>query len=222
MILVAGCSFLADFDRLASGSNIINLAKSGAGNEYIARSIVETIACDNDYDYVFALFSGIERVDIELSASLYKVQEPTYSHQELLNESAWIFSGGRLGTWCKNVSDSAIKRYIKMQYMDKDTKSLTNRSLYHVLTAYNALKLSGIPFDLGWIYDPWNTNNNINVLGHMDMSAPLYGAMPWYEFIPTYPYDWCKERDLISSDRFHPTQEGMSAWLDSVDLKHKI
>ena len=103
-VLVSGCSFTGTENQsthwtsmLFGGVNVMNMAKGGAGNRYIASSVLSNIDLGNKPQYVFILWSGIRRIDIpfQLNAStqLYK-EHPCYNK---CHEVEYYFTGGNKG-----------------------------------------------------------------------------------------------------------------------------
>lgn len=105
-LLVSGCSFTDP----ESGHNenggwprylfadrsveVLNLGKSGAGNNYIANSIMDS-AIDYKPDFVFILFSGIIRSDFRVPVSKIYLKNSNYN-VALVGESLFALSGGGL------------------------------------------------------------------------------------------------------------------------------
>lgn len=97
-ILVSGCSYTENAvwpNELFPDANIINLARSGAGNRYISDSITKTINPKKPPNFVFALFSGVNRSEAIVPANP-KVNEfaKVYEYYGTLDESVYFFSGG--------------------------------------------------------------------------------------------------------------------------------
>jgi hypothetical protein len=95
-LLVSGCSF-TEYQNWPSllhdwkNCNIVNYGVCGAGNVYIANSITQEIL-NNRPDFVFILWSGINRVDFRIPAT-HPFNLATADSRSLL-ESAFVISGG--------------------------------------------------------------------------------------------------------------------------------
>ena len=128
--LVSGCSFTHNQpwpDHLVSTNfTIKNLGRSGAGNNYISNSITANI--DWKPDFVFVLWSGINRLELRTSTSevynkfLYK------GSPELLNSTYWI-SGG-----INDIEKNWIGAYNQMR--DPSWPDIVNLSDWFNLPSY--------------------------------------------------------------------------------------
>jgi hypothetical protein len=97
-IVVTGCSYTdhADWpEALFSQDIIVNLGKSGAGNRYISDSITRSIDPKDPPDFVFVLFSGVNRreVIVPINSKTKKIAD-LYRFYGILDDSIYIFSGG--------------------------------------------------------------------------------------------------------------------------------
>lgn len=71
-VLISGCSFTQDSlwpATLFPAAEIKNLARTGSSNGYISDSIINAIDIDNPPDYVFILWTGLNKFDIQLPVS---------------------------------------------------------------------------------------------------------------------------------------------------------
>jgi hypothetical protein len=120
-IVVSGCSYTENsiWPRLIwPDSRIINLARSGAGNNYIADSIMyrrdpahsHIFAVDpqNPPDFVYVVFSGINRSDLAVP-NCEDTQDFAIQHQFFfsIDDTIYLFSGGHRGKY----NPSLIKNY---------------------------------------------------------------------------------------------------------------
>lgn len=99
LIYVSGCSFTHGaswVNNLFENDSVENFAAVGAGNCYIADSIIHFINKNKKPDYVFALFSGINRVDtvVPYSNLVKNSLETIQLRHAVLGSSAYFFSGG--------------------------------------------------------------------------------------------------------------------------------
>jgi hypothetical protein len=97
-ILVSGCSYTAQAvwpKILYPDSNIINLGKPGAGNQYIAASVMNQIYTNKKIDCVFIMWTCINRVDLALPANpIIKNYVDNYKFGAQVGNTFYIFSGG--------------------------------------------------------------------------------------------------------------------------------
>jgi hypothetical protein len=100
-LLVSGCSFtdpIGDYKSwpryLMAGQEVevLNLGRGGAGNNYIANSVMDS-AIDYRPDFVFILFSGIIRSDFRIPVSEIYLKNSNYN-TALVGESLFALSGG--------------------------------------------------------------------------------------------------------------------------------
>jgi hypothetical protein len=205
------------------GDSRINKARAGAGNEYIAHSVVETCLNPvNKVEYVFVLWSGITRIDVSFGDSVVDIVNFDSQHNTRINNQNWIHAGSMLGTYRNAKKDNVIHHYVKTQHLEQDMLFYTNRTLYNIITTQSFLENKGIPYDFAFMYNPhieYNIDEDPNILveGSFDKSSKLYSTIDWDEFIPTSPYNWCKEQELITADNFHPTIRGIREWFESLD-----
>jgi len=97
-VLVSGCSYTQSTAwpvTLFPDANITNLGRSGAGNRYISDSITKTIDPSSPPNFVFALFSGVNRSEAIVPANpTVKEFAKVYKYYGTLDESIYFFSGG--------------------------------------------------------------------------------------------------------------------------------
>lgn len=95
--LVSGCSYTQFSmwpDAMLPGSKITNVSRSGAGNEVIANSVIYEIASGSvDPDFVFMLFSGINRIDLRLPKIKLLENDNTY-YKKTIGNSEYYLNGG--------------------------------------------------------------------------------------------------------------------------------
>ena len=69
-LLLSGDSWMANetnwFEEIFDCNEYVNLSVRGSGNKWIAESIISYILDNQDVDYVFVNWSGLNRVDIPL------------------------------------------------------------------------------------------------------------------------------------------------------------
>lgn len=104
-LVVSGCSFTANnhatscawanFLADACGADCVNLARDGAGNEHIARSVIlylEQHRPDPAHTLVLVMWSGVDRLDLLASTAA----EPTIQHHyQYSADTKWLGLGDR-------------------------------------------------------------------------------------------------------------------------------
>lgn len=238
MLLISGCSFIdnpyflscAWDDDVYMPDRTIILARSGAGNQYIARSVMENLcsstplsehqaqAPSSRVDRVFVLWSGLARLDIPLPLEQeFEIQD--YWHRKRINRSVWYLSGGAEGLWNMDSTGSPefIKQFLRKQYMTFDWEYLATHSLSYVVGCLNVLESRGIDYRFGFIYDIFQDHSDEPSLGGaVSRDNPMVALIPWHRCLPSSPYDFCRLRGLLSEDNFHPSEQGYRAWIQEI------
>ena len=97
-IIVSGCSYTEGHDwpeHLWPNSTVTNLAKSGASNQYISDSVIQSIDLDNKPDFVFILWTGLNKLDMVLPVSPLTTELATqHKYYGKVGSSYYFFDGG--------------------------------------------------------------------------------------------------------------------------------
>ena len=225
MLLLAGCSFvnspqchLTLFGDQATDYNKCRIvSRGGAGNTYIAQSILDSIANLN-VEKVFVLWSGMSRLDLPLPLRLQQ-EFHSYSHKNVENDRLWVHTGGWGGLWTteKNYAGWA-KDYFKLVYYSQDWNFIVNQNLIQIASCLNTLQSLNIPYRWGFIYDIHQEYFNEASLGPpVDKNNTILKLLPQHTRITIPPYEFCKARGLLDpEDNFHPTKQGWEMWKDEV------
>ncbi len=104
-VLISGCSFTAPkpnqtshwTNKLFDAFGVINVAKGGAGNRYIASSILSNIDLENKPAFVFVLWSGLRRIDIPFQTNTSRRLYKSYAYYNKCNDVEYYFTGGNKG-----------------------------------------------------------------------------------------------------------------------------
>ena len=214
MILLAGCSFMHHIqsidvitDELRKHGQTISHTSCGSGNESISASIIdEVIKQKGNLKYVYVLWSGISRIDLELNLEEFSAYD--FKHNNFLH------SGGELGSW-STLNNKTINDYMNYYYKYLDQEINTQRTVRSIFAAKCALEAYNILYDFGMIYDPYDGKTSLDE-ATLGLATHNFDE---YLTIPTYPLNWCKERNLLGDDEFHPTTEGFIQWHNSLNLK---
>ena len=229
MLILSGCSYTDnnDFPSIAFGNKVYNdklckiVAWGGAGNHYIAQSIIDNLTVD--VDKVFVLWSGLSRLDLEFPIEL---KDDVLSYYEgsplhITNETIWFHTGGFDGTWC-NYSRTKYGKYIhdfiKYQYLPLNWDYLNRKSLRSIIGCLNTLESNNIDYKFGFIYDIFKdySDSQQSLGGAVQHDEPLLNLINWDKCISSTPYEYCLENNLLSSDNFHPSKNGYQQWWDSI------
>jgi hypothetical protein len=229
MLLLSGCSYTdnEDFPSIAFGRRVYNkslckiLARGGAGNHYIARSILDNIT--PDVDKVFILWSGLSRLDLEFPIEMKHDVSSYYEGSPLhvTGDTIWFHTGGYDGTWhnhSRTKYSKYVHEFIKNQYLPLNWNYLVRKNLRSIIGCLNTLEQKNIEYRFGFIYDIFQdySDSQQSLGGPVDRNEPLLDLINWNKFLPTTPYEFCTSNNLLSSDGFHPSNEGFKQWWNSV------
>lgn len=226
MFILAGCSYVdnPDFPEVAFGPAVFRkerskiVAMGGAGNQYIAQTILDNINCDTTG--VFVLWTGLSRIDLPLPLEMdFEIEN--YWHRTYSKDTVWFHSGGYGGTWhslSKNKYAKYVYDYLRAQYKPLNWNYLAEKSFTSIVGALNTLEQRRIEYRFGFIYDFYQdySSNTTSLSGAVSKDFYLLDNMPWDKCLSSTPYEFCLERNLLSDDDFHPTREGYSAWWNDV------
>jgi len=97
-LLVSGCSYTAhqqwpEFLFAPKKYNVVNLGQRGAGNEYIANSVM--FNADSKPDFVYILWSGINRTEFRVpNSNIFKNTPSSKYPSKVIGDSKYFLSGG--------------------------------------------------------------------------------------------------------------------------------
>lgn len=241
-ILISGCSFTHWPDapgssknicwpsHLPGGHEITNIAEPGAGNQYIANSIVRAI-CERPghYDLVLVMWSGVSRLDF-----LTDISEPNWHElfdsygfyrrvESCPNRLGYIFSGGFMGPWYRNAAAGSLFRQL---YKVSDDLSLAHQNLIEIVKCQEFLKSMKVPYRFMSYVNYWKTGKDLSPNGD-------FGVMDFYELQPLIRaidfsqwifrdeqrdgiYEMAREAEDYNGDRFHPGVITHQQWAEIV------
>jgi len=227
MLLISGCSYTDNyhFPTIAFGEQVYRQAKNvawgGAGNHYIASSVLDNL--NQTIDKVFILWSGLSRLDIEFPVDVVNDIRPYYegSPIHITGQTAWFHTGGYDGTWCnwtRTKYEKYVYEYIRNQYLPLDFEYLNKQSLKHIVGCLNTLESMNIDYRFGFIYDIFHdySAHQQSLSGPVDKNEPLLDLINWDKSLSLTPYEFCRENNLLSDDNFHPSSEGYQRWWEIV------
>lgn len=163
-VLVNGCSFSRGpeswpyYLSTQLGFNLVNLAQSGAGNNYIHESTVEELA-QRSYDLVIIMWSGLERFDVQVgdieyfSSSIYnskcqksrndwpeKIIYPI-NDQDYVRDN-WVFGCGVVN----NELELLNTKLFNGLYKHMDSEQFAYHSLQRMIALQSFLQAQQIPY----------------------------------------------------------------------------
>ena len=226
-VLFAGCSFTAMPDSWARQMADMFpqyktqvIAKHGAGNDFIARSIIYEYerqkAMGFDVSHIFVMWSGCERHEILLDKKIFKHLKPwstqlcTYKRdgewgeqtEERELDFAWLKSGGAYGSYdfdasVMKIENDMMNRYMENYYRVHSYEYFNFKSLEHFHTVQMFCKANKVTL--------------IN-LTHRNIIGPIYEVIDSKEF--KYIYDLIDWRQWF----FHNGFGGLREWtLDNTN-----
>jgi len=221
-ILVSGCSFTeyAEWPRvLFPDCEIHNTGRIGAGNEYIARSVIDTVT-HSTVDYVTILWSGLRRVDLSLSKKLEKTELDQWLYKGTTKHSVILFSGG---DWTQKTNidnlwpHPGLDAFYKMKYQGKDQNFLIEQSLLWVMLCQMFLEQNNIKYKFSFIYNPFDPPLDEPSLGpKIKKNHPYLASINWKNYIDITPLEYAIRCNGLDQDGFHPTQKTMNNWAQSI------
>lgn len=231
-ILISGCSFSRGpiswpvhiaqyFD-----AKITNLAQSGAGNTYIGQSILFELQ-ERQYDLVLIMWSGPERVDMQVSnidlfdhtvytskfqsrqndwpeKIIYPVNDQDYVQKD------WVFGCGHINNDRELLKTGLFDKIYKYQSFDQHMQ----QSVYNMLAIESFLKVKSIPYLFSFYKKyPTSANKYLDLLDHCNI------------FKDINLYDLAKSMNNFDIDGLHPGPLAQNLWAKSLFefiLKSKI
>lgn len=240
-ILVSGCSFTYWPAEPASNDNICwpshlgdhditNLAEPGAGNQYIANSVIQAL-CDrpNHYDLVLVMWSGVSRLDFltDLTNPNWAQLFDDYGFYRRMdscpNRLGYIFSGGQLGIWLKH---PASVNMFRQMYKVSNHSSLAYQNLIEMIKCQEFLKSRNIPYRFMSYVNYWNDRPNVSPNGDFGvMNFPELQSLihnidfsSWVFANESRDsiYEMAKAANDYHGDRFHPGLATHQRWAELV------
>lgn len=246
-ILVSGCSFThwpeepgsdvnicwpAHLQRHNPRYKITNLAEPGAGNLYIADSVVRAVAENpGRFDCVLIMWSGVSRLDFltDISEPAWHALFDRYGFYRRLsscpNRLGYIFSGGFLGPWTQH---DATKTLFRDLYKVSDKCSLAHINLIEIVKTQHYLLSKRIPFIFMSYVNYWtqnadyvSSNGDFGVLAFPELK-PLIDDIDFSHWLFADDqrrciYDLAKQRQDFHGDRFHPGIDTHRIWANMVN-----
>ncbi len=250
-ILVSGCSFTQWPEEPGSPNNICwpaylqkmnpdwiidNRAEPGAGNQYIANSIVQSICSKPDfYDLVLVMWTGVSRLDF-LTDLTNKDWEPLFIDYNFYrridncpNDLGYIFSGGQMGIWYQN---KVGHRLFNELYKVSGDRSLAYTNLIEMVKTQHYLRAKNIPYLFMSYVNYWvdtqdyiSPNGDFGVMGIPEL-RPLIDDIDFSRWLFRNEqreciYDMAKENKDYHGDEFHPGPNTHRLWAAMVSRRLK-
>lgn len=245
-VLVSGCSFThwpespgspqnvcwpAPLAQIRSDIAITNLAEPGAGNQYIANSVVRyVLEHPGQVDFVLVMWSGVSRLDFltDISDPHWHALFDNYGFyrrvESCSNQLGYIFSGGQYGPWVLNSDVTAL---FKQLYKVSNNLSLAHINLIEMVKTQQFLKSMNIPYRFMSYVNYWNhsencsPNGDFGVLNYPEL-RPLINAIDWSQWIFQNSqkdgiYEMACAAEDYNGDKFHPGADTNLSWAKIVN-----
>jgi hypothetical protein len=245
-LLISGCSFThwpdspgspknvcwpAPLAKLRPDLNITNLAEPGAGNQYIANSVVRYVLENpGKVDMVMIMWSGVSRLDFltDISDPSWHALFDNYGFYRRIESCpgklGYIFSGGNYGPWYLNSDTTALFRQM---YKVSSNLSLAHINLMEIVKTQFFLKAMNMPYRFMSYVNYWNTdehcspNGDFGVLAYPELK-PLIDGIDWTQWIFANDrrdciYEMAKTVGDYNGDRFHPGDITNQEWAKLVN-----
>ena len=169
-VVISGNSFVAGAkwpNWMWDDSSIVDLAKPGASNKFIADSIIDYVLNNEKPNCVFALFGPTTMTDYVLP--LNKITQTVTSdlpYYGIVNKNIYFFSGGDsyTSTICNNYANIKDSSWPKVSSL-KDFFALDNKiktaCLAQNLLPYNDFSITNIVYQ-NWLAQFIDTNNLVS------------------------------------------------------------
>lgn len=247
-VLISGCSFThwpetpgsdknicwpSHLQRLRPNWKLTNLAEPGAGNVYIANSIVRYVLENpGQVDMVLVMWSGVSRLDF-----LTDLTEPSWHRlfdsygfyrrvETCPNTLGYIFSGGQYGPWVLNQEATGL---FKQMYKVSNPLSLAHINLIEIVKCQDFLKSRNIPYRFMSYVNYWNQeencspNGDFGVLKYRELGS-LINGIDWSQWIFSDEqrngiYEMARAAEDYHGDRFHPGLATNQLWAELVNQR---
>lgn len=225
-LLVNGCSFsrgpTAWANHLARwlDADLINLAQAGAGNTYIAQTTQAELA-KREYDLVVVMWSGIERIDIQVDriqdfnqtkyTSYYQSSQNDWPQKIVvpINDQDYVEKDWVFGIAHINRDDFLVRHGLfEKQYQCQNHKQHIQRSLFLIISLQSYLKIRKIPYVFAFYQ---------NYVDQLETCDYLYQQLDFkHIYNSTNLADISIELDSFDSDQIHPGPMAHETWASNL------
>ena len=231
-ILLAGCSFVADltpvFETLIPGCEVTNVATWAAGNRYIADSVVLATA-RQQFDLIYVSWSGLSRYDVPIE-DIDFFSNPEWQTTANLFGRNYVFTGG-IGNW--DYKNHAMANLLFTGYHKLvGTEQLHYNSILEIVKTQGYLCALAVPYVFTSMVNQFRpdpehilhrANSEVSALDFPN-NQDLINKINFDQWVLTESggtFETCRALGMLSQDRFHPTTEGYTHWVNLVLNKLK-
>lgn len=243
-LVVTGCSFTETVSRgwadiicqYVSPTNFVNVAKSGAGNFYIADSLIQTLIA-SDFDpaetLVLVMWSGVSRKDLIVSTEYQSLMPLDHSSVVTKNNIHYVLSGGQVGSWqADSVTGTDYRWFIRPLfeplYRSSDNQTMGHDTLSNMVKTKSFLENNGYNYKFMSYVNYWTNDPGI-VSKNSDFSLTVYCAENpllkqlgnqwiWSNSDKECFFEYAMNRKLLNDDDFHPNVEAHELFAENIIL----
>ena len=236
-LVVSGCSFTAAAKDKSWANylnnnfhfdNFRNLAFPGAGNFYIADSIIQCLTNETyspSETLVLVMWSGPSRMDTLVSDLLFNSLKGGESKTELYN-NRYVFSGGELGLWCDETFPdfNILNSLYYGLYKSSNESTYAHLSLINMLRLKHFLEFNNYRYKFMSYVNYWNNSDEYS--GEVDKSILYYADNKvLLNTVLDSPWIWINEnrdclfeysRNSLDDDGFHPSSESHAQFAKEI------
>jgi len=213
---------------------VTNLAVPGAGNKYIAESVMSHIVENPEVDQVLVNWSGLNRVDVPLPLGVRMECKDRHAGRRTTRASRYWTND--MAPWRdRQVEINVEERLVRLMYQEKAYVSVKNQALISIVNLQNFLKVKQIPYLFCFVYDYTNQDfdhnhltgesdtGHFSTLGSVPEAHPLLAELDRQSCLQPPALDWALVQDEDQfRDSIHLTDDGYRAWAREMLRQYNI
>ena len=236
-LVVSGCSFTNNYHfqtwprhlpEIDKDIRLHDVSFPGAGNNYIAESIIQTILRENldpAETLVIVMWSGVSRKDIVVGKEYYDLLYNACTNQ--LYDQYFAFSGGQVGLW--TLSDNPfLKPLFEDWYKSADRSSMGFESLSSMIRLQSFLESRNFPHKFMSYVNYWQDipdyigRNGDFSLSYYNRGNPYLSLLDknwiWADYDKNCLFEYARDRGLLDVDQFHPLEAAHKQFANDIIL----
>jgi hypothetical protein len=204
-----------------------NLAMPGAGNYYIAESIIQCLNNERfnpEETLVIIMWSGYYRLDLQVTEEFFNMLDH-YPYKKKIYKNNYVFSGGQMGGW---QNDLLLNNLFKSSYAVINHEILANETLNHMLRTRLFLEHHGYNYKFLSFFNFWQDGHEL--VTRQDYSLKKFNNLLYDQVLKANWifnddkkncfYEFVKERGLFLGDNFHPNNQGHKEFAYEYIMPH--
>jgi len=229
-ILASGCSFTAGngltenwVSHISRQHIVKNLAKAGAGNQYISNSI--QIEYEPSFDIVLVMWSGLTRIDLTVNNFVFDMLSNS-NKAILAGNYGYAFVGD---AYTHKHNESLLSTVGKEIFKISNEETLACNSIINMISLQNFLKVQKIPYRFMSYVNYWDNKDT-----HANLNFGIYKYQSCQDLVERLDFDnfvfyndrrdglyeFAVENNLLDADGFHPNLTAHVEW--AKFLREKI